>query len=156
MLAALASLEPLAKKALADDDQGGPARLQGSWAFQFTGTILLPPPFNTLNGPFYRNGRFTADNHGNFSVTSAVSNYNGFIGHETFSGTYIVNQDGTFSMRIVNLPVPPIPGVPNVFTFDGVLAESGKAAKVVLSGVNLGGQQLPNIGSVIAGEFLRQ
>src|SRR5262249_15521010 len=146
------------RKAMADDDDehGSSARLDGSWAFQFTGAISLPQPFSSSNGPFYRNGRFTADNHGNFQVTSAVSNYNGTVGHETFSGTYSLHQDGTFTLTIVNLPVPPIAGIPNVFTFEGVLAEKSKRAKVVLAGVNLGGQQLLNIGSVIAGEFVKQ
>ena len=153
LLTALVSLEPLSRRAMADDDQ---ERFDGSWAFQFTGTISLPSPFNSFNGPFYRNGRFIADKHGNFVVTSAVSNYNGTVGHEAFAGTYVLHQDGTFTLTIVNLPVPPIAGIPNVFVFEGVLAGGGKTAKVVLSGVTLNGQVLPNIGSVIAGEFVKQ
>src|SRR4030088_63373 len=101
LLAALASLQAVSSRALADDDSG--SGLQGSWAFQFTGTVNLPSPINAFNGPFYRNGRFVADNRGVFHVTTAVSNYNGTVGHETFSGTYVVNQDGTFTVTIANL-----------------------------------------------------
>src|SRR2546430_6439912 len=46
LLTALVSLEPLSRRAMADDDQ---ERFDGSWAFQFTGTISLPSPFNSFN-----------------------------------------------------------------------------------------------------------
>src|SRR5712692_3548170 len=165
MLVALATLGPLSHKAFADEDDAKRG-LEGSWAFQFTGEVNLPAPFNGANGRFYRNGRFVADKAGNvtpagvtgnFHVTSATSNYNGVVGHETFAGTYILANDGTFHLTINNLPVPAFPpGVPNVFVFDGVLADNGKAAKVVLAAVSIFGAPQPNIGSVIAGEFLRQ
>src|SRR5215467_5609983 len=102
-LAVLASLEPVARRAMA---QGGNSlQLQGAWAFQLTGSVFLPQPFDGFNGPFYRNGRFVADGQGNIQVTSAVSNYNGTVGRESYSGTYSVNQDGTFTLRFTNLPV---------------------------------------------------
>jgi len=157
MLALLASLEPVAQRAMADEEGGNGLRLEGSWAFQLTGTIFLPPPFDTFNGPFYRNGRFVADGQGNIQITSAVSNYNGTVGREVYSGTYSVKEDGTFTLRFTSLPVPFLPpSVPSVFSFEGVLAKGGTLAKVVLSDVNVGGQQLPNIGSVITGEFVKQ
>ena len=156
LLALLASSEPVAKRAMADD-KGGNAGLEGSWAFQLTGTVFLPPPFDAFNGPFYRNGRFVADGHGNLQVTASVFNYNGTVGREPYSGTYSVNEDGTFTLQFTNLPVPFLPpDLPTVFSFDGVLARGGTVAKVVLSGVNVGGQQLPNIGSIVAGEFVKQ
>ena len=156
LLAALVSLEAVSSRALADDDSQGGSGLQGSWAVQFTGTVNLPPPINLFNGPFFRNARLVVDGHGNLHAT-AVSNYNGAIGHESFSGTYTLHPDGTFIIMIPNLPIPFLPpGVPNVFTFEGVLAGGGKFAKVALTGVSIGGVPQPNIGSVIAGEFIKQ
>lgn len=155
ILCLLAAL-PALRNARGDDDRDG-LHLRGAYAFQFNGSVFLPAPFSAFDGPFSRNGRFTADGHGNFQVTSVVANYAGVVSRDTFAGTYVVQPDGTFVMRVVNLPVPFLPpGTPNIFTFDGVLAEGGKSAKVVLSGVNVGGSQLPNIGSVISGEFVRQ
>lgn len=155
VFALMASWEPVAKRAIADE--GGNDPLEGSWAFQITGTVFLPPPLDAYNGPFYRNGRFVADGHGNLQVTNSVYNYNGTIGREPYSGTYIVNQDGTFTIQIANLPAPFLPpNVPSVFSFDGVLAQGGKVAKVVLSGVNVGGQQFDNVTSVGAGDFVKQ
>jgi hypothetical protein len=162
MLAALGSFEPLSRKVRADDGN----HLLGSYAAQFTGTVFvqLPcvnPPTNLcaspFNGPFYRNARVVFDGQGNFQTTTAVANFNGFIIGETFRGTSVANPDGTFKLTIPDLPVPFLPpGVPNVFSFDGVLADNGKMAKVVLSGVSVGGQPFPNIGSVIVGELVRQ
>jgi len=37
-----------------------------------------------------------------------------------------------------------------------VLASGGKLAKVALAGVSISGVPQPNIGSVIAGEFIKQ
>ena len=156
MLVALTILGPLSHKAFADQDDNKKG-LDGSWAFQFTGEINLPVPFNGFNGKFYRNGRFVADRAGNFRVTSATSNYNGVVSQESFSGTYTLTNEGTFRLQIVNLPIPAFPpGTPNVFVFDGVLADGGKAAKVVLSAVSVFGAPQANIGSVIAGKFLKQ
>jgi len=157
MLAALVSIEPLSHKAFADDDDNHKKGLEGSWAFQFTGSVNLPAPFNAFNGPFFRNGRFVADRNGSFRVTSVIANYNGVVSADLYAGTYRLNSDGTFTMQINNLPFPAFPpGTPNVFRFDGVLGDNGKVAKVVLSGVTLFGAPQPNIGSVIAGEFVKQ
>src|SRR5258708_7833888 len=118
MLCLLGSLEPVSRTANAQF-AAAPPILFGGYAFQFTGSIFLPPPFNLFNGPFYRNGRLVADGQGNFQTTVAVSNYNGTVNRETFGGTYRVNGDGTFPLSIPNLPFPAIPaGVPNLFTFD--------------------------------------
>ena len=154
-VAVLAMWGPLGHRASA---VGGPYSndaFRGSYTMQFNGDVFVPAPFDKSNGRFYRNARLSADGNGNLDVNS-VANYAGTVVREHFTASYAVNSDGTFTVTIVNLPVPFAPGVPNVFTFDGVLADGGRIAKVALSGVNLGGQQLPNIGSVITGELIRQ
>jgi hypothetical protein len=154
-LAILTTWGPLGRRASA---VGGPYSndsFRGSYAMQFTGDVFVPAPFDKFNGKFYRNARVVADGFGTLDVT-AVANYGGAVSRERYTASYAVNTDGTFTVTIVNLSVPFAPGVPNIFTFDGVLADGGASAKVVLSGVNLGGQQLSNIGSVLVGEFIRQ
>lgn len=137
---------------------GGPYNndnFRGSYSALFTGEVNVGAPFDKFNGPFYRVIRVTADGYGRLDAT-AVANYNGAVFRENFTATYSVNPEGTFTLTINNLPVPFAPGIPNVFSFDGVLADGGRTAKVALTGVNLGGQQLPNIGSTISGELIRQ
>jgi len=130
--------------------------LYGTYAMQFTGTVFLPAPFNNYNGPFSRNGKVVFDGQGNFT-SHVVANYNGTISHDVYSGTYSVNYDGTFTLTINNLPTPLFPaGTPNVFSFDGILADNGHIAKITLDGVSVGGQQQTNIGSVIVGELIKQ
>jgi len=134
----------------------GQFALSGSYAVQFTGTVFLPPPFDKYNGAFSRNGRVVFDGIGNFYST-VVANYNGSISRDVFSGTYVVSGDGTFTLTIQNLPIPALPaGVPNTFSFDGVIANNGTQAKLTLSGVSVGGQKQENIGSVLVGELIRQ
>lgn len=140
------------------------SNLYGSYAFQFTGALFLPaPPFDQKYiGPMYRNGIVVFDGRGNFKAIADVANNNGFVSRAAypgipFSGTYVSHNDGTFTLTIVNLPIPAIPaGTPDVFTFDGVLADNGRIAKLVLSAVSIGGQPQSNIGSVIAGELIKQ
>lgn len=130
--------------------------LYGSYAVQFTGTVNLPAPLNTYNGPFSRTGKVVFDGQGNFTST-VVANYDGTISRDVFSGTYSVNYDGTFTLTIPNVPVPFLPpGTPNVFSFDGVLADNGHTARLTLDGISIGGQQQSNIGSVIVGELIKQ
>ena len=131
--------------------------LVGNYAFQFVGSVFLPAPLNTYNGPFYRNGRLVADGFGNIQTTTVVANYAGTIVRETFAATYVVHSDGTFTVAIQNLPVPFLPpGTPSTFSFDGVLYNCGASAKIVLSGVSVAGQAQPNIGSEITGQLERQ
>jgi hypothetical protein len=154
VLAALSTIAPLSPTASAQ--QTYQYLLSGNYAVQFTGNVFLPAPFNTVNGPFARNGRVNFDGIGNFSAV-VVANYNGTVSRDQFSGTYIVNPDNTFTLSINNLPIPAIPaGIPNTFTFDGVLADNGHIAKIILSGVSVGGQPQTNIGSVITGELVKQ
>jgi len=153
MLCGLTMFAPLSQKAFADEGNGN--GLKGSYAFQFNGTVFVGSA--DFDGPFARNGRVVFDGKGNFATTQVTVNYKGNVGHETFSGTYVLNSDGTFTLTIPNLSVPFLPpGTPNIFTFEGVLGDQGKTAKVALSGVSIFGQPLPNIGSVITGELVRQ
>jgi hypothetical protein len=147
---------PLGRKASALQNGYSNDSFRGTYVAQFTGDVFVPVPFDKFNGKFYRNLRFQTDGFGNLDVTTAVANYAGTVVREKFSGTYNVNPDGTFTISLVNLPVPFAPGVPNVFGFDGVFGDGGRIAKVALSSVSLGGQALPNIGSVISGEIVRQ
>jgi hypothetical protein len=130
--------------------------LSGAYAFLFSGTVFLPPPFDTFNGPFYRTGEIVADGRGNM-VVSYVGNFNGTISRGTFTATYTFSSPNRFLLTIPNTPIPGIPpGIPNVVTMDGVLADNGKIAKCVVSGVSVGGQTQSNIGSVITGEILKE
>ena len=152
MMCALGTLSPLTPTASAQ----GQFALSGSYAVQFTGSVFLPTPFDKFNGPFSRTGKVIFDGIGNFTST-VVANYNGTISRDVFSGTYVVQGDGTFTLTIQNLPIPALPpGVPNTFTFDGMIANNGTQAKLTLSGVSIGGQPQSNIGSVIVGELIKQ
>jgi hypothetical protein len=156
MFCMLASLGPLSQSATAQTNNNYLYQLAGQYAMQFTGTINLPAPFNTYNGPFSRNGKVVFDGQGNFTAT-VIANYNGTITHDNFTGTYTASSDGSFTMTIVNLPTPLFPpGTPNVFTFDGILANNGNIAKLTLDGVSVGGQAQTNVGSVIVGELIKQ
>jgi hypothetical protein len=131
--------------------------LTGSFAVLFTGTVNLPAPFNAYNGAFYRSGRVIFDGAGNLQTTTITANYAGTILTETFTGTYKVNSDGTFTVSIANLAVPFLPpGTPNVFSFNGTLYNCSNNAKIVLSGVSIAGQAQSNIGSTITGTLDRQ
>jgi hypothetical protein len=155
LLGALAMWGPFARTAFA---VGGPYSndtLRGTYAAQLSGALFVPAPFDKLNGSFLRTMRIVADGNGRFDVTS-VANYNGVVSRENYSATYNVTSEGMITVQIVNLPFPPAPGVPNVFTFEGVVADGGRIVKIALIGASLGGQTPPNIGSVIAGEIVRQ
>ena len=152
-LCLLSSLAPVTQVARA---QNVTQYLVGSFGMQFTGTVFLPAPFDKFNGPFARNGRVVFDGAGNFQA-AVTGNYNGTVLRETFGGTYTVGTDGTFVLTIPNLVTPFLPaGVPNVFTFDGVLTNGGRGARVLLSGVSIGGQAQANVGSVITGVLEKQ
>jgi hypothetical protein len=153
VLGAWASFGPTTRKAHAQDG----SVLIGGYACQLTGTVFLPAPTDVDNGPFYRNARAVFDGQGAFKTTSAIANYDGNVSKETFAGTYTVSADGVVDLEIPNLGVPFLPpNTPDVFSFNGVLADGGKIMKIVLSGVSVGGQALPNLGSVVAGECVRQ
>ena len=140
----------------ADSENQFERNLIGTYAYLFTGTVFLPPPFDAYNGPFFRMGQMTADGRGHMTV-SHVGNFNGTVSRGTFSATYVFTSTNNFVLTIPNAPIQGIPSsVPTVLTMDGVLAANGRVAKCVLSGVTIAGQVPPNIGSVISGEILKQ
>jgi hypothetical protein len=142
--------------ASADPGEQLDRNLMGTYAYLFQGTVFLPAPFDGFNGPFFRMGQIIADGRGNMTV-SYVANFNGSVSRGTFPATYVFTSANNFVITIPNTPIPGIPaGIPNVVTMDGVLADNGRVAKCVVSGVSLGGQTPPNLGSVITGEILKQ
>jgi len=157
MLGILATLSPVTQVAQAQYQTSFyNFSLHGSYAMQFTGTVFLPSPFDAYNGAFSRNGLVQFDGNGNFSA-NVIANYSGTISNDVFSGTYVVAPNGTFTLTVVNLPIPAIPStIPNVFTFHGTIANGGNNALISLTGVSVGGAAQTNIGSVITGQLIRQ
>lgn len=72
-----------------------PARVAGTYAFQFAATFG-PDPQNpaVANVPFAELGTFVVDKNGNMKGASNAS-YGGFIYHQTFFGTVTYNEDCT-------------------------------------------------------------
>jgi hypothetical protein len=130
--------------------------MMGSWAVQVSGPVFLPPPFDTYNGQFVRTGRLLLTPDGKLSA-SVAANYSGVVERENLNGTFTVSSEGKVTISLINVPLPSLPpGVPNVFSFEGVLCDGAKRVKLMMSGVQVAGQQLPNIGTVIFGELIRQ
>src|ERR1700691_2181295 len=86
MFCLLGSLAPVSQIATAQSRNVYNFQLSGPYAAQFTGSVFLPAPFNTYNGPFSRNGLVVFDGDGNFTAT-VVANYNGTISRDHFTGT---------------------------------------------------------------------
>jgi hypothetical protein len=77
------------------------ADVSGSYAFLANGSVFVPP----LNGPFSRIGYFTADGNGGVTIHT-LALYNGInFGDETFTGTYTVSNDCTFTLNAA-VPAP--------------------------------------------------
>ncbi len=129
--------------------------LAGYWIAQINGSIFFPPPFDGLNGLFVRTARILFTPRGDMTVDS-IANFGGVVLRETFPGTYSLTREGAIKIVFTNLPVPTLENVPNAFTFEGFALEGGKKIKVMLSSINLGGQELPDLGSVLWGELDRQ
>ncbi len=130
--------------------------MTGSWVVQVSGPVFLPAPFDSFNGPFVRTGRLLFTPDGKIEI-KALGNYNGFVEKESYTGTFSVGADGSVAVLLKNLPLPSLPpGTPNVITFEGFICESGQKVKLMMSKVEIGGQPLPNIGTVIFGELIRQ
>src|ERR1700691_5089576 len=106
MFCLLGSLAPVSQIATAQSRNVYNFQLSGAYAVQFTGSVFLPAPFNAYNGPFSRNGLVVFDGNGNFQ-SNVGANCDENITRHTFTGTYAVNADGTFTLTIVDLPTPP-------------------------------------------------
>lgn len=130
--------------------------MKGSWVVQVTGDVFLPVPFDSFNGPFVRTGRLLITPDGKIKA-NVTANYGGFIEKEVLDGQYTISSEGIVTIELINVPLPSLPpGLPNVFSFEGVMCDGGKRIKLMMSGVRLGDQDLPNLGTVIYGELIRQ
>jgi hypothetical protein len=130
--------------------------MKGSWAVQVHGDVFLPAPFDTYNGPFVRTGRLLLTPDGKLKG-SVVANYAGTVKWESIEGNYTVSTEGYVIINLNDVALPSLPpGTPNIFTFEGALCEGGKMLKLMMSGVQIGPVQFPNIGTVIYGELVRQ
>jgi len=126
--------------------------LRGAYVAQGTGTAAFPPahPFSVLNGPMATTGRFVADGCGNISGFAVQVN-NGAVGRQSFTGTYNVEGDGSFSVTMIGDTAFGTLAV----EYSGVLFDEGKQAKVTEVGIP---GVLPQglAGITYIGSFIRQ
>lgn len=129
----------------------------GSYAFHLTGSLFLPPPYDSSNGPFFRIARFHSDGSGHIEISTVIANYGGRVVSEKYNATYTVHPDGSFIIEATDVPMPGVPAhVPHVITLEGVFADAGDKAVLGVTRFSLDGQNLANVGSVISGQILRQ
>lgn len=128
--------------------------LRGAYIAQSTGTTNFPiPPLSDLNGPSAITGRLVADGYGNMSGT-AVQIRNGVLMSMEVTGTYEVEEDGTFSTTVVGeTPLGPLS-----VEYYGVLFDGGKQAKLTAVAVNIPGISFPPgfVGMTATGSLVRQ
>jgi hypothetical protein len=132
------------------------ADFYGTYAFQLTGSYVFPAsnPLSSLNGPFAVNGTIWADGRGHLKK-SFIANYNGQVMRvENAESAYEVNPDGTYTETFV----VPFGKSTATITYDGVLIDFGKEARLMVSGFSLQGLSLPQgyIGMVIEGSMVRR
>jgi hypothetical protein len=129
--------------------------LKGAWVVQVQGEVFFPPPLNGLNGPFIRTGRIVIDGNGGMAIAS-IANFGGVVETEAYPGICAITKEGLVTITFTDVPIPTLTGIPNEFTFQGYLADGGKRVRLMLSGIKLAGQALPNLGTVLWGELIRQ
>lgn len=98
----------------------------GTYAFVANGSVFVPP----LTGPFSRIGYFTANGFGAVSIQT-LALYNGInFGTESFTGTYTVSADCTFTLTAA-VPAP----IFSEATFTGQVALGGNDIVFMLTGL---------------------
>ena len=129
----------------------------GSYAFHLTGTLFLPAPYDSSNGPFFRIARFSSDGSGHIEISTVIANYGGRVVSERYDAVYTVHPDGSFIMEATDVPMPGVPAnVPHIITLEGVFADGGNRAVLGVTRFSLHGRNLDNVGSVISGQIIRQ
>jgi hypothetical protein len=98
------------------------ADVEGAYAFSFDGTVIGV-------GPVAATGVVVADGKGNITSGVRSLNFNGFIAQQTFTCKYTVNPDGTGS-AVCPLDNP-LPGAPDVETFDFALEDRARAFRLL-------------------------
>jgi hypothetical protein len=98
------------------------ADVEGPYAFSFDGTVIGA-------GPVAATGVVVADGKGNITSGVRSLNFNGFVAQQTFTCTYSVNPDGTGSASC--LLNNPLPGAPEVETFDFALEKKARAFRLL-------------------------
>jgi hypothetical protein len=99
--------------------------VQGTYAFQADGTVLVPG--TPITGPFMRLGSFTADGAGKV-MASTIAVYNGInFGLEIYGGTYTVTTDCSIEFRLF-IPAP----INANAVFKGTVANDGEDVMFML------------------------
>ena len=132
------------------------ADLSGTYAFQLTGVYVFPSasPLSVMNGPFAINGIIRADGQGNMTKDFVI-NYNGQTYRvEDAESTYEVNPDGSYTETFI----VQFGQAPATITYEGVLVNDGREARLMVTGFSLPGISLPPgyIGMVISGSMIQQ
>lgn len=134
--------------------------LRGAYVAQSTGTAFFPPghPLSASNGPYAVTGKMVSDGYGNISGFS-VQIRNGMLVPLQFTGTYEVEEDGTFSVTVTG--ENPL-GQQLSVEYYGVLFDEGKQAKMTAVGISIPGVPLPPelppnfVGMTETGSLIRQ
>ena len=128
--------------------------LGGSYAFHFTGAIVLPDPLSNIgipNGPCSSVGIIKFDRRGGVSGT-AYNNFNGMTVTGIWEGMYTVDN-GIVTLEISSLFQG---SLPVSYELVGVLADDGNRMEATFTRVGI--PQLPEgfIGMVSPGTMIRQ
>lgn len=98
------------------------ADVKGNYGFSFNGQIVGYAPIAAA-------GIITADGEGNIPTAVRTISVGGIVNTQTFSCTYTINPNGLGS---ASCPLDdPIPGFPEIETFDFVMEDKGKAFRIV-------------------------
>jgi hypothetical protein len=126
--------------ARADDREFTVGDVRGPYGFSWDGTIGAGTPGAV---PAAAEGLLVADGEGNFTEAVRTLSVNGAVSHQTATGKYTVNPNGTGSATLlVNFGS----GVKRIETFEFVIVDNGKEAPFIGT----------NPGVVIRGKAVKQ